>query len=136
MDDSLLNYKIDAGDLVFTNNPEEGVYSGGFSVNSILMKSGLSPIITMNSEMHGGDKVSDLFNNLVVPNWVVSYGNKMQGGNYKEPDYDSDEDVIDDDLHEKLLQLVKEDNIKNQKPKKRATRKMKNTKRTETKRRK
>ncbi len=112
---SELDY-IGANELVFNNDKENGIHSGGFSVKSIMMKAGMSPIMTINSpnEMTGGssDKVSDLFNNLVVPNWTLSYNNRIVGGKYKEREYDTeddeDEDLIDDDLYEKLLDLVKE----------------------------
>jgi hypothetical protein len=115
---SELDY-IGADELVFNNDKENGIHSGGFSVKSIMMKAGMSPIMTINSpnEMTGGssDKVSDLFNNLVVPNWMLSYNNRIIGGKYKdhhEDDEDTDDededDVIDDDLYDKLLDLVKE----------------------------
>jgi hypothetical protein len=112
---SELDY-IGADELVFNNDKENGIHSGGFSVKSIMMKAGMSPIMTINSpnEMTGGssDKVSDLFNNLVVPNWTLSYNNRIVGGKYKERDDDSDDDdeddLIDDELYEKLLDLVKE----------------------------
>jgi hypothetical protein len=112
---SELDY-IGAGELVFNNDPEGGIHSGGFSVNSIMMKAGMSPIMTVNTEQIGGNfnKVSDLFNDLVVPNWALSYNNRIVGGKYKEvehKDSDSEDDVIHDDLHEKLLDLVKEHNI-------------------------
>ena len=108
---------IGAGELVFNNDIEGGVHSGGFSVNSIMLKNGMSPIMTINRDQTGGklEKVSDLFNDLVVPNWALSYNNRIGGGKYKEvekDDDDSDDDVIDDDLHDKLLQLVKEHNEK------------------------
>ena len=96
---------IGGEELVF--NSENGIQSGGFSVSSILMKSGMSPIVTMNvnsNQVGGSDKVSDLFLNLAVPNWATMYN--MKGGEYKEKD-NSDSD-IDDDLHDKLLDLVKE----------------------------
>jgi hypothetical protein len=134
---------IDHEELVF-NDVNKGIQSGGFSVSSIMMKSGISPIMTMNvntgrqngmeqngmeqngmeqngmeqngMEQNGGSgKVSDLFQNLAVPNWATMYN--MKGGEYKEQDSkkhkkqdnvsDSDSDV-DDDLHDKLLELVKE----------------------------
>lgn len=125
---SELDY-IGVDELVFNNDIEGGVHSGGFSVNSIMMKAGMSPIMTLNNEQIGGDKVSDLFNNLVIPNWTLSYNNRMLGGKYKEVNHDSDDEdeVIDDDLHEKLLDLVKEHN-KIQKTKKKITRRMKNKK--------
>ena len=100
---------IGADELVFNVNKELGVYSGGFSVDSVMMKAGLSPIMTINNSIQTGgtDKVSDLFENLVIPNWALSYNNKIVGGQYKEESDDSDDD-IDDDLHDKLIGLVKE----------------------------
>lgn len=108
-----MNY-IGADELVFTNDPKNGIYSGGFDVNSIMLKSGVSPIMTLNTDQTGGDKVSNLFESLVIPSWVFSCGNKMAGGKYNDNDSSDDSD-IDDDLHDKLLDLVKEDeaNIKN-----------------------
>lgn len=116
---------IGANELVYNTNAEEGVYSGGFSVNSIMMKAGMSPIMTYNTQI-GGDsnKVSDLFESLVVPNWALSYNNKIIGGAYKDNE-DSDEE-IDDDLHEKLLGLVKDHEMRETQKKKRKTRKQKN----------
>ena len=113
---------IGANELVFNTDNEAGVYSGGFSVNSIMMKAGMSPIMTLNNQSGGTtNKVSDLFESLVVPNWALSYNNRMIGGEYKDNE-DSDEE-IDDDLHDKLLGLVKEDEIKEIQKKKRNTRK-------------
>ena len=102
---------IGANELVFNTDIKSGIYSGGFNVNSIMIKAGMSPIMTVNTEQQGGDsnKVSDLFNNLVIPNWTLSYHNKIGGGEYKERNEDSDSDSdIDDELHDKLLGLVKE----------------------------
>ena len=115
---SELDY-IRPDELVFNNDIDKGIYSGGFSVNSIMMKSNMSPIMTLNSPdsmIGGSNKVSDLFNDLVVPNWALSYNNRLVGGKYQEVDHDdseSDDDVIHDDLHEKLLDLVKQHNNKN-----------------------
>lgn len=119
---SELDY-IGANELVFNNDIQGGIHSGGFSVNSIMLKAGMSPIMTINTGQSGGDfnKVSDLFNDLVIPNWALSYNSRLVGGKYKEvehkdvnsdTDTDTDEDVIDDGLHDKLLELVKEDTIK------------------------
>ena len=101
--------QIGANELVFNTDSEEGIYSGGFNVNSIMMKAGFSPIMTLNTRVGGGgdsNKVSDLFDSLVIPNWALSYGNKI-GGEYKD-DSDEESDEIDDELHDKLLGLVKE----------------------------
>ena len=128
---SELDY-IGANELVFHNDTDLGIGSGGFSVNSILLKGGMSPIMTINTEQTGGNfnKVSDLFNDLVVPNWALSYNNRIVGGKYKKvehDDSDSEDDVIHDDLHEKLLELVKEHNIKSKENKKKITRRHKKT---------
>jgi len=111
------NY-IGPDELIYNNDGE--IHSGGFSVNSIMLKNGLSPIITLNqSNIIGGgtneSKVSDLFNNLVVPNWSLSYNYKNGGtnnilNNKKIHNEENDDDMIDDSLHDKLLNLVKVDN--------------------------
>jgi hypothetical protein len=118
------NY-IGVDELIYNNDGE--IHSGGFSVNSIMLKNGLSPIVTLNentglNQQHGGEKVSDLFNNLVIPNWSLSYNYKngpvYEGGtifNERKYRHDNinnnhdDDDVMEEDLHEKLLSLVKVD---------------------------
>ena len=100
-----INY-IGGDELVFNSDENGTINSGGFSVNSIMMKAGMSPIMTLNNQNGGGDKVSDLFNNLVIPNWALSYDNRMTGGKYDDTD-DSDSDV-EEDLHDKLIDLVRQ----------------------------
>jgi len=118
---------IGVDELIYNNDGE--IHSGGFSVNSIMLKNGLSPILTLNNNnsnidliQSGGEKVSDLFNNLVIPNWSLSYNYKngaiYQGGaNINHKNIENDDDVVaEEELHEKLLNLVKVDKaeIKNQ----------------------
>jgi hypothetical protein len=115
MEENNIDY-IGSKELVFNVNEDEKIYSGGFNVNSIMMKAGMSPIMTLNTDQVGGgsNKVSDLFKNLVVPSWTLSYSNKI-GGGYKDygKDHDSDTDSdVGDDLHDKLLNLVKESDNK------------------------
>jgi len=121
---------IGANELIFNNDTVNGIHTGGFSVQSIMMKGGISPIMTINEEQKGGDAnlVSDIFNNLVVPNWTLSYNNKMAGGKDNYNESDSEDEVIDDGLHDKLLELVKEHESKTKQQKKRATRKFLKTK--------
>ena len=121
---------IGANEFVFNNDKESGIHSGGFSVNSIMMKGGISPIMTLNDStaQKGGSKVSDLFNDLVVPNWVLSYptiygGGDSKSNNNSDVESDEEDDVIDDDIHDRLLNLVKQDDAKMQNKKKRATKK-------------
>lgn len=131
-----MNY-IDANEMVFNNDKENDIHSGGFSVNSIMMKGGIKPIITLNNEttQKGGmNNVSDIFNDLVVPNWALSYhnmngqmygemyggmnrgemhgemhGGEMYGGKISEDKKhdNDDDDTINDDIHDRLLDLVK-----------------------------
>ena len=101
-----------ATDLIFNNDTIEGIHTGGFSVKNIMMKGGISPIVTINNEQHGGsNNVSDLFNSdLVVPNWTYTYNSDIKMGGKKNKKFDSDDEedeVIDDELHDKLLDLVK-----------------------------
>jgi hypothetical protein len=115
-----MNSYIGPDELIFNNDANGNIYSGGFNVNSIMMKGGFSPIITLNasnaSQIGGAEKVSDLFNNLVVPNWSLSYNYKSSGGtrNMNNKYNDDDDEIITEELHEKLLNLVKasEDDIK------------------------
>jgi hypothetical protein len=130
---------IGANELVFNTDKETGVYSGGFSVNSTMMKAGLSPILTVNKPLQSGGstKVSDLFNDLVIPNWALSYN--MTGGEYKDDTSDSDneyDDYIDDDLHDKLLDLVREHDVKSGGKKKKKTRRRSSVKKTTTRKKK
>jgi hypothetical protein len=127
---NLNNSYIGPDELIYNNDGE--IHSGGFSVNSIMLKNGLSPIMTLNNnnanananviQMGAGDKVSDLFNNLVVPNWSLSYNYKngavYEGGsngviyntsNKKRGDEEDDDEVMEEALHDKLLNLVKVD---------------------------
>jgi hypothetical protein len=107
---------IGGNEMVFSIN-SGGACSGGFNVNSIMMKAGLSPITTLQSQT-GGNNVSDLFDgNLVIPSWLLSYstmkgsanGDVNGGGNEKKrKDDESDDECIDDKLYETLLDLVRE----------------------------
>ena len=59
---------IEAKDLVYTN--KDGIYSGGFNVQSIMMKGGISPIMTINNNdgyMNYLYKLINNKNNLGLP---------------------------------------------------------------------
>jgi len=108
---------IEPYELIFTNDPTQGINTGGISVKSILMGKGISPIRTLNGGGEEGDNVSDLFGgaNIVVPNWAFTDGIKRNSlieqhkKNKNESDEDSDEDsVVAGDLHDKLLGLIEE----------------------------
>ena len=118
---------MNANDLIF-NGDNKNINSGGFSVESILMKSSQSPFITMNnnSPFSGGNnnnnnnntsQVSDIFNSLVVPNWALYNPNNLQKININTSDKDKnmygnedddncDDDSIQDTLYDKLFNLA------------------------------
>ena len=125
---------IDGDDLVFYSGSDRQIYSGGFSVNSIMMKTGFSPFTTLNNintqtgdnTQQTGGNVSDLFKDLVVPSWLLSQENKFGGSKHTKYDEDSeDEEIISDELYDKLIDLVtvSDSEIKN---KKKQTRRFKN----------
>jgi hypothetical protein len=140
---------IGASDLVFNNNKVDGIFGGGFSVNSIMMKNGMSPIMTLNTNSQKGtgsqkggsteNKVSDMFGGLAVPAYAYynNGGSTSKSNSYKnrEHDSDSEDDVIDDDLHEKLIGLVKEheSRLTQEERKRKKTRKNKKNKNATTK---
>jgi len=103
---------FEPGELIFYNDDKGNIHSGGFSVKSMMIKNGMSPIITMNDpykkQNGGADNVSDLFDNIVVPNWAFHLPAQNAGGINRQQEEDED-DVIDDDLHDKLLELVRPD---------------------------
>jgi hypothetical protein len=99
---------IGPDDLVI-NLEDERICSGGFCVKSIMLKTQISPIRTINSnnrDTESFEKVSDMFNELAVPNWSYSSNVTERAHEYDDED-DEDIDEIDDDLYEKLLDLVK-----------------------------
>ena len=99
---------MNANDLIF-NGDDKNINSGGFSVQSMLMKSSQSPFVTINnnSSFSGGNtsvsQVSDIFNSLVVPNWALYNPNNLQKININTSDKDKnvygneDDDNCDDD---------------------------------------
>jgi hypothetical protein len=111
---------IGTDELIFNRDIDNNIYSGGFSVESIMLKNGFSPITSVGGSSKGNvsdtNQVSDLFHNLVVPNWLLTnYKHSFVGGSkifdkeIGEKDADYNDNVIDDDLHDKLLDLVNAD---------------------------
>ena len=131
---------VSSEDLIFYKDGSK-IYSGGFSVNSVLLKKRHSPFISFNNNKQKGgtdleneeseedtgnintNKVSDLFKNFVIPSGLLYYPNPDKENydyesetdnldtNYISED-DSDSEYISDDLHERLLNLASKDNQK------------------------
>ena len=130
---------FDGDDLLFKNDIQNGIHSGGFNVQSIMMKGGISPIMTINNNIQTGgslEKVSDMFGGLVVP--AFAYHNNYQSAgskhnNHKKYESDDEDDVINDDLHDKLLDLMNNYDNKIKQTKKKSTRKNSINKKNSTK---
>ena len=84
---------IGVNDLVYTN--KDGICSGGFNVQSIMMKGGISPIMTLNNndKQTGGStgKVSDIFSGLVVPAYAYYHNGGFKSSSYKSHNSNNDE---------------------------------------------
>jgi hypothetical protein len=112
---------MDHNDFVFSRGGDGQIYGGGFSVGNILDKfGGGSPLLTLNynenndniNQTGGGNKIeqfSDIFKNYVVPTGLFSFPYKSSSSTNNR---DCENNVINDDLYNKLLDLVKEKNIK------------------------
>ena len=119
---------LESSELVFNTNDNGDVTAGGFLVNSCLLKSGLSPIATMNGGNHKGGGVSQIFNNLAVPAGLLY----MQQSLATASPSGSGDETISDDLYDKLLNLAMDKPKSHRKKKSRRNRKkpsQKNTRR-------
>lgn len=102
-------------DFVFNKSSDGKISSAGFTIDSILMQKGQPALLTRNGgSVQNGGNVSDLFKDLAVPAGLVSFTPKQRGGNMHTNIVNND-DVISDDIHEKLLKMVEVDGKRNKK---------------------
>ena len=86
------------------------IYGGGFTVNSIMLQHGISPITRVNVGGGSGTKkgggVSDSFSNLAIPAGLYYFDTGLVeqsgGGKY----IDKDEGYMGDDMYSKLMDLA------------------------------
>jgi hypothetical protein len=134
---------FESKDIVFTKNGNE-IQSGGFSVNSLFLKLGISPLHTLVTK--GGTKKKNdneeetlssiMYDGFAVPIGLLcehnnraklddeetdSYYDYMDGEDYDD-DFHKNDDVISEDFYDKLLGVH---STTVDKPKKKMTRKMK-----------
>jgi hypothetical protein len=117
-------------DLVFNTDKNGNITAGGFSVDSCLLKSGVSPITTINNGSQKGGSVSEIFKNLAVPAGLL-YMQQSLATSYSSGNGD---EIISDTLYDKLLNLAT-DKPKDQK-KKKSRRKRKKSPQNNTRRKK
>ena len=142
-------FYMDDAEFIYYTDTDGCINSGGFCIKSIMLKNKISPVMTLNKpyyEQNQINKVSDIFDDLVVPNWAyLQPRNVMNNADYNGititslnrnnkciNNYeDENDEIIDDYLYNQLLELVKEvDTLKKQK--KNESRKRKLFKRTTT----
>lgn len=105
-------------DMIFYKEGDK-IMSGGFSIDSLLLHNGISPMYTKNNEnnLTGGNKsssVGDIFKNLAVPAGLLyqknggkkrdlfkytEHAEEVQGG-FK------NNAVLPEDIHDKLLKMI------------------------------
>jgi hypothetical protein len=112
-------------DLIFYKEGDQ-IKSVGYSINSILLQNGMSPMKTFNtSKQIGGDNISSDFEELAVPSGL-SYISKKKtssntdifSGGFSKHNPSDQHEVLSDDIYDKLFGLVEYD-----KKQKRKTRK-------------
>ena len=117
-------------DLVFYKENDK-IMSGGYSSDSILLKEGFSPMMTLNESYlaSGGKKerVSNLFENLAVPAglFYIPQTSGVKHNNEYNYDEECEHFVLSDDIHEQLFKLIEVDKKKKQGTKKNTSHKIK-----------
>jgi len=109
-----MSHQLSANDMIFYN--EEGkIMSGGFSVESLLLRKGESPMYTANgSENKTGGSVSSIFKNLAIPAGLLYQSNKEKTRKMFQYNEDSQElqggfnnnSVLSEDIHSQLMKMI------------------------------
>ena len=103
-------------DFVYLKNGDT-IESSGYKINSLLMSSEMSPMTTINqvvntNQNQSGGSVSSILNDLAVPAGLLLLQQKSLK-HYNENSISNDNQVIHDDLFDKLFKLSQP--IKNKK---------------------
>lgn len=115
---------LTSNDLVFYTDGNE-IMSGGYSLNSIFLRNGISPMQTVTkgkgletTKETNDDKVSSLFDDLAIPVGLFLNNNKLFSKN-KIPyeDYDK-HTMLSDDIFDRLFKMAEYESKKFSKTKK------------------
>ena len=73
---------FESKDMIFNNQSGGGIQSGGLSIKSIMMSKGISPIMSINTDKDSKnvERVSELFENLVIPLGLINGIKNMNSG--------------------------------------------------------
>jgi len=111
---------LSPNDMVFykevdENTNEQKIMSGGFSIESLLLNRGESPMYTSNtSTISTGGSVSSIFKNLAVPAGLLYQKNASKKRNLFQYSEDvqefeggfKDNAVLSEDIHSQLIKMI------------------------------
>ena len=106
-------------DLIFYKNADGNIISGGYNVESYMLKKGISPMQTLNLSQHGGkdNKVSSSFENMAVPAGLY-YITQPNHKNKEQMNYKKEHVALPDDIFDKLYAMIEYDDKKKRKTRK------------------
>ena len=112
---------MDNSELVFYKEGNK-VMSAGFSIDSLLLKKGGSIMTSKNNIIGGGGgQLSHLFQNLGVPAGISYIEMKQSGGKHAYARDTEEPQILSDDIHAKLLDLVSVESTRKSKKTRRHT---------------
>ena len=118
------NFGLDTNDLLFYKQQQGGndiIMSGGYSIDSLLLKEGISPMQTFNSlengNQMGGNKASNIFENLAVPAGLL-YINKKNIGSYSSLSDYKETKMLPDNIFDEFMNMIEIDKRKRKKTRK------------------
>lgn len=118
---------LSSNDLVFYTDGNE-IMSGGYSLNSIFLRNGISPMQTVNKgkglesdSKVKNNKVSSLFDDLAIPVGLFLNNNKLFSKNKVPYEQYEEHTMLSDDIYDKLFKMVEYEPKKFSKTKKHKT---------------
>ncbi len=95
-------------DFVFCKKPNGEITSCGYRIDSTLMRNNQSPFVVYtnsNNDLNNDNNVASIFRNKTVPMGIYHHSGKAERLNF---DIEDDIEIaeIEDDLYDKLLEMV------------------------------
>jgi len=104
------------GDELVMYKENGKIYSAGFTVNSVMLQHGISPIIRGGSDSRDGDGsktggtgnslIHETFNNLAIPAGLYYFDGLQEGGSSKGEKYINEDTHLSEDFYSTLLGLA------------------------------
>ena len=104
------------GDELVMYKENGKIYSAGFTVNSVMLQHGISPIIRGGSDGRDGDGsktggtgnslMHESFNNLAIPAGLYYFDGLQEGGSSKSEKYINEDTHLSEDFYSTLLGLA------------------------------